>query len=506
MEWEGLQKNYEIINGDITLGSLPEGLKKIEISRDDKYSIKGKITGNFEKTTELDTFEQDRLQRKFIKSYNYNIIDNNFEINYKINGFFNGVSRYFFDSKTFESHMQLNSVLREFKNSSKVNWLTDWFLNGPRNLVYTGQISHTLNRKYKRIMDKPQYSTINSNHNLNNDSHDLSNAFELKGWSYNGYIFVEFKDEEENEKCFTIQSVPDEFNPEWSKNVGIEYKSDWWIPDKKERKKIAEIVGFLLGRKLINIGYTKFDKNGRLIEDFAVHPITPVLNIVKACEDVDKPPIETRKHKSTIERNIANYFRRLIPKYLILREKYDLNEVLWKYWLSQSLPKEVQIIVIAACLELLFNAWYSKSGIKAEYFHEDEFNALLKKEIEDIGTKLSEKFSKNPEFKKQILKTINNSYYMNFQDKIHLFFEDIKLNIGDIENKAMSYRNKPAHGKDFKEKDVAKLVEMNEAYLTLINRIILKVLGYEMDYIDYYLPNYPEKNINEAIGIQKPVH
>lgn len=41
---------------------------------------------------------------------------------------------------------------------------------------------------------------------------------------------------------------------------------------------------------------------------------------------------------------------------------------------------------------------------------------------------------------------------------------------------------------------------MTETYRTLINRTILKILGYEMDYIDYYSPGYPKRNIDEPAG------
>ena len=67
---------------------------------------------------------------------------------------------------------------------------------------------------------------------------DLSQSYYQQQSYSKGYIFVEFKDESGEDKCFTIQEVPDNYNPSWSQNVSIEYKNEWWMPSPEELKYI----------------------------------------------------------------------------------------------------------------------------------------------------------------------------------------------------------------------------------------------------------------------------
>lgn len=452
-EWEGLQEKYEIDVQDIKLNVFPDGCREFEIFRDEEYQIKGKISGVFEKITELEMFGYKELPGTSIEPYNIHIKDEYLKIDYEIEGIiFNGVkSQFSTDLPTFELDMYIDSVLRHFNNSSKLNTLTDWFLNGPHKHVYTNRIFHDLNRIYKRRLLKPgQNSQF-----FNNEFKGLTDTSELESFASSDYIFVEFRDEDGEDKYFTIQSVPDDLGPEWSKNIGIEYRFDWWIPDDEERKKIAEIVGFLFGKQLINIGYTKFGEEGNIIEDLACDPGIPG-DIQSISEKSESPPIETTSFKITNNyRDLGYHFKNLIPKYLILRSELKLNEVLWKYWLAQNLPIEARIIVMSAGLELLYNSWYksSKSESKGEYLPKEEFENSLKCEFKKIDKKLANKFTENPDYKDRIVRKIKNSYNMGFNEKIHFFFkEEIGLDLGSIEKKAIKYRNKPAHGNHLNKK------------------------------------------------------
>ena len=65
----------------------------------------------------------------------------------------------------------------------------------------------------------------------------------------------------------------------------------------------------------------------------------------------------------------------------------------------------------------------------------------------------------------------------------------------------MMARNKMAHTTRVPDDDakVKKLIKLCWAYRTLFNRVILKLLGYQGTYIDYYTDGFPERNIDEPI-------
>lgn len=67
--------------------------------------------------------------------------------------------------------------------------------------------------------------------------------------------------------------------------------------------------------------------------------------------------------------------------------------------------------------------------------------------------------------------------------KVDFFLEELELETGNVEKDARSYRNKPAHGHLLDDEGLFKLMYLTDAYRTLLNRIILKILNYEV-YID----------------------
>ena len=315
------------------------------------------------------------------------------------------------------------------------------------------------------------------------------------------YLFIEFK-LEEKPIYFLIHKVPNEYGPDWSHNIGIEYRDEWGIPELKERQKISEIVSFIFGRQLIKIGQTIFDKKGCPLKKIALSPnLAPETNIITLCQVIDLTPI--RLNQNSIETPLS----KLIPEYLSLREDLNLHEALERYWISQLLPTEAGIIVIAAALELLKTSWYKSpnhSKIKGIYMPKKQYDDLLHADFNAIQEKLEEVyFGENTDFSERILKKIKNSYQMGGNEGLNFFFKDIGLPTGEIEKNAIISRNKPAHGHILKEKAVDELSEMTNAYRVLVNRTILKILGFEGDYVDYYSKNFPGRYIDTPIGQSK---
>ena len=81
------------------------------------------------------------------------------------------------------------------------------------------------------------------------------------------------------------------------------------------------------------------------------------------------------------------------------------------------------------------------------------------------------------------------------------FFDGIDLPIGDLENKAIGARNFAAHGSINESKtSILEQHKLAMAYETLISRVILKLIGYSGNYVDYGTLGYPERDINCPVG------
>ena len=502
IEWEGIKDKYEMkIEAPheyrIESEYLPPDIIKVEIWRDDEYQIKGKFTGRIKDIEALKgiglSFSTPvwlPLEFKITHTIFGNLITT-----YSLKECYINKRSQFED--TYELEFSISSLSQvddyDSEEARETAWLTEWHLNGPRNIRYPRNTTRTVKTDYKR--DRLSVATNYANFV---GLHKESTTFD--------YIFIEYQLDGEEKKCFIIHTVPEKLGPNWSNNIGIEYRAEWGIPEAEEREIINEIVSFILGRQLINIGYSTFNKEGFPLEEISITPNKrPETNIVDLCQKPDISPINYKssdKSRRLPYEGIELDLSEIIPVYISLREDLNFHEVLWRYWLSYTLPKDAEIIILAAGLELLFNSWYRSNKTKSRgvYMPKKEFDKLLSCDFDSIKSKLDcFDFGKNEDFGDRILRRVQNTFQMGVNERIHFFFDEIELNIGEIEERAIRSRNDPAHGNIIKSEEWEKIVNSTNAYRTLFNRTILKILGFDRNYIDYYTLGKPEKHIDDPI-------
>ena len=117
------------------------------------------------------------------------------------------------------------------------------------------------------------------------------------------------------------------------------------------------------------------------------------------------------------------------------------------------------------------------------------FVTLLKDNIEDIRRKLRENFkSESLTEDSKVEKTINNilrAYQFGAMERYRIFFKEINLPIGTIEWEAIKTRHKFVHSEaQFDKTDWNSVLQQVNTFETLLNKVILKLLGYSGDYID----------------------
>ena len=86
------------------------------------------------------------------------------------------------------------------------------------------------------------------------------------------------------------------------------------------------------------------------------------------------------------------------------------------------------------------------------------------------------------------------------KERFEVFFEELGLKYGPNELRTIKARNASAHGGSKSPLDVQDQVKLGRGYRTLLNRVILKVLGHETTYTDYSMDNHPEKLLDQPIG------
>lgn len=238
------------------------------------------------------------------------------------------------------------------------------------------------------------------------------------------------------------------------------------------------------------VGYTLYDKDGNFVEVYACNPWNSDPAIV--CSDKKfLPPIRIDDPHSRGKAEGA--ISQLLPEYCRLRRPLNLPEALWLYWIARDMPAGTDLPIFAAAVETIKKAWFKseRTASSGLYIGKEEFERLLSPEIEAIKSK----FKDNPNCDK-IFSKIHRAYEMGVGEGFREFFKEINLTLEKHEWDAINARHVVAHGGlEFDETDWKKIIQYRWTYETLINKIMLKLLGYSGSYIDRSIIGWKEKQL-----------
>ena len=120
----------------------------------------------------------------------------------------------------------------------------------------------------------------------------------------------------------------------------------------------------------------------------------------------------------------------------------------------------------------------------------DKFREISKNEINNIKTKLrssySDKFDKHDCNK--IVNYLEGGFRRGVTAQFKVFFDEINLDLGENEWKAIDARNDVAHGRfllAINPKKRRDMILCGFAYETIIHKILLRLMGYSGRHIDY---------------------
>lgn len=469
LEWEALNKPIHITKVEDN-ENLPNGKKKITIERDEDYNLKSTLE-----------FEDVTFKRK-------QIIAGSISEGFQIHGSSkSGRVSYILDSSHVGS-FNINHNIEENKvtgiaslrfntvkitnSDNSVAHLSEWYVNGPSDHVFSRLTDRKVNRHYtrKRFFSKENNVT------------DIDVSLESSS-SKTDVIWITTNDFQ-----FLVGEVPKKIEPIWSNNIGIEYRADWGrIPEPDERVKIQELISFVFGKQLLSVGYTTYDKDENPIDAFAHNPWGS--SGKSFCSRPEYPPISIHNFSNDAEKIITQ----LLPKYFELSEPLYLSEALWNYWISCDVPVGTNLPILVAAIETIINQWYKWKQSKSHgvYMETKVYADMLKDDIESIEKKLS-----GNSYSKQMLDNILRANEFGIMERYRRFFEELNLTISHIEWEAIKERHLFVHGHaHFSELDWIKVIQHVNTLQTLFNRVLLRLLEYKGTYIDRSSLGWPDKTL-----------
>ncbi len=466
LEWEVLHKPITIPKVD-NIEELPEGQKKIVINRDEHYKLRAVLStkGDFKSFAEK---TMDIVPGSFTELFKITGSDQQNLKQYTLESCCLGGSHAHIESgeePLFETDIHIHGIRIRHKTEAEGMWLTEWNINGPRDaLIFRNSTMRKMSRTFFRKRSAPKDGKIHSM----KISGGLSKSFS------SDFLRVKASDIQ-----FLVTQVPKGIGPDWSSNIGIEYQKDWGrIPSVDERETISELCSFILGRQLLSVGYTIYDKDGNIVEEYACNPWGS--DPRSLCSQPDFAPIGISY--PSLQANAEDLISQLLSKYHELRSSLHLENALWLYWIARAMPVGTNLPILAAAVETIMNGWFdsTKSSSRGVYIDKDKFENLLHEEIGAIKSKL-----KSKQYGDNITNRIQNAYCMGVADRFLFFFKEIALDVSKKEQDAIDARHAIAHGRmPNKKSEWKRLIRQSQTYETLFHKIVLKLLGYSGTYID----------------------
>ncbi len=259
----------------------------------------------------------------------------------------------------------------------------------------------------------------------------------------------------------------------------------------KYLESIIELFSFITGKSYVPIGHTTFNKLYSPVEKHYVSSFRDDIdNIINKLGYYPIPITISDIHSRRI--NIENLFSCLLSAYHKYKNEFNLQEVMWYISLSNLVPLDMQMQPLSTALDILKNSWFSseKSICKGKNLNDDSYKSIISKHIVNLKADIQND---------AIINRILRANQIGSNERTTVFLQELGLTTGDVEKIVLRERNKVIHGFSG-QRDYQQLHIRTMAYKTLINRIILKILGYNDLYIDYSTYGYPSRKMEEVLG------
>ena len=105
--------------------------------------------------------------------------------------------------------------------------------------------------------------------------------------------------------------------------------------------------------------------------------------------------------------------------------------------------------------------------------------------------------------KKKNLKIELSKIRLSIKDKFKILFDALEIEFNELEKITWEFRNYSAHANKTKNREEdLKFIKSKDLFKTLLNRVILKLSGLDVKYVDYYsvsVNEYKSKELSKGI-------
>jgi len=497
LQWEGLQTPRRIIRLEHA-ASLLTGSSAATISRDDSYSLHCEVEG-FSGEPFAPSIE---FQGKRTGPFTFSGHSNGYTVSLSNCYLTRFESKLDSDSGLYKNNsFRLAVDTYRVEQAAPGKWKEtahiDWFLNGPHDFIFPQKTHHQRDLGYLRSIDGHPEFTLAAGTSLPSGCVDCA-VVRLPAFA------------------FVLRAVPNEFGPSWSRNIAIEYSTKLSpIPDADTREAVAEVVSFVLGRRLMDVGDTSLTTydHGYYMQKWepAVRGFVPAeiktdfafglrswnprgINVRALCSQMDFPPIRIDQQDRANSQSIEGVLARLIPVYLECRKPLALDDALWRYWTFQELPLGINLPMLVTGIEILAAAWFASpsSASHGNFTPKRQFIAMLQEDFNRIRAKLGRAAELEPTMAHlqnqgtldRLMQRMEDSFQMGSTAKTRAFFRELDVTPTIRQLESLKGRHAQIHSQGAPKKP-RELWSLSENLRALFYKTMLRLLGYSGAYLDW---------------------
>jgi hypothetical protein len=366
--------------------------------------------------------------------------------------------------RTWTHHFVAGSHDPELKPVGPQTRRSEWFVNGPKTADF---MRWTVRRRHATYTREREFSVVTTDAMPGGGQtrdHIVVNAGSIR---------------------FALCKVPEEYAPHRWRGIAIDYGES--IPDEVTREAIAEIVSFLLGRRLLRVGSTAFDASGGVVEEELINPNAPS-GIFNLCSRPDCSPLPLEWHTGDVEKNFVS----LVPRYVAARAELGLRDAMLAYWSACEAPVPIDLALFRGAIDALKNAWFKSMRTLSKGLHmpQDEYDDLAGEMIAGLQHRLEKHSGASA-----MISRVRSANRMSNAEQVGTFFAELGLPIGAAEKAGLAAANAPAHGSLTSAGKQEQLVRHGFACRALFERALLRILDYDGNYVDRTSLGYPERQL-----------
>jgi hypothetical protein len=186
----------------------------------------------------------------------------------------------------------------------------------------------------------------------------------------------------------------------------------------------------------------------------------------------------------------------------------DLEYPTWLLWVARDAHLDTAAAIYGSSLEALRRTFLRQAGRGATKLIDSSVEGFLISSLkETLRTKIDElpQGMVSEEVARILLNKLDQLGDRSSSMQYPEFFKRLRLAIGRLEIDALKERNLPAHGHRYRDEDYARLSKIVDVFRTLIHRVILRLSGVELPYVDYATLGHPQRHLEECCGASDEV-